>query len=182
MAFVLLYMWEMWDVTPVTDWHTDGRTVESRTVFSLSWIRNCSSKNCTRTLESKMLCNIRISETAWKHLRDGWALIVNRWRWGQSVSKEVIVFVGNRQQFQRWNQYEMYFVPPLPLQTVPLKDWKIEPWLVTKTCLKVLPKKYTYAELQNEPTLPNSWCYIVVSAKFWEKHSKNCWFLVLIFW
>ena len=36
MAFMPLYMWEMWDVTPVTH----GRTVESRAVFSLSWIRN----------------------------------------------------------------------------------------------------------------------------------------------
>ena len=35
MAFMPLYMWEMWDVTPVTD----GRTVESRAVFSLNWIR-----------------------------------------------------------------------------------------------------------------------------------------------
>ena len=34
-----LYMWEMWDVTPVTHEHTDGRTVESRAVFSWSWIR-----------------------------------------------------------------------------------------------------------------------------------------------
>ena len=32
MAFMPLYMWEMWDVTPVTD----TRTVESRAVFSLS--------------------------------------------------------------------------------------------------------------------------------------------------
>ena len=40
MAFMPLYMWEMWDVTPVTDEHTDTRTVESRAVFSLSWIRN----------------------------------------------------------------------------------------------------------------------------------------------
>ena len=39
MAFMPLYMWEMWDVTPVTDEHTDTRTVESRAVFSLSWIR-----------------------------------------------------------------------------------------------------------------------------------------------
>ena len=37
MAFMPLYMWEMWDVTPVTN----GRTVESNAVFSLSWIRNC---------------------------------------------------------------------------------------------------------------------------------------------
>ena len=40
MAFMPLYMWEMWDVTPVTDGHSDGRTVESSAVFSLSWIRN----------------------------------------------------------------------------------------------------------------------------------------------
>ena len=39
MAFMPLYMWEMWDVTPVTHGHTDGRTVESSAVFSLSWIR-----------------------------------------------------------------------------------------------------------------------------------------------
>ena len=39
MAFMPLYMWEIWDVTPVTDGHTDGRTVESSAVFSLSWIR-----------------------------------------------------------------------------------------------------------------------------------------------
>ena len=46
MAFMPLYMWEMWDVTPVT--HT--RTVESSAVFCLSRIRNCtpctSNKNC----------------------------------------------------------------------------------------------------------------------------------------
>ena len=40
MAFMPLYMWEMWDVTPVTHERTDTRTVESRAVFSLSWIRN----------------------------------------------------------------------------------------------------------------------------------------------
>ena len=40
MAFMPLYMWEMWDVTPVTPGRTDERTVESRAVFSLSWIRN----------------------------------------------------------------------------------------------------------------------------------------------
>ena len=34
-----LYMWEMWDVTPVTDEHTNGQW-ESSAVFSLSWIRN----------------------------------------------------------------------------------------------------------------------------------------------
>jgi len=28
MAFMPLYMWEMWDVTPVTHEHTDGRTDE----------------------------------------------------------------------------------------------------------------------------------------------------------
>ena len=37
-----LYMWEMWDVTPVTNGRTDARKVESRAVFSLSWIRNKS--------------------------------------------------------------------------------------------------------------------------------------------
>ena len=36
MAFMPLYMWEMWDITPVTD----TRTVESSAVFSLSRIRN----------------------------------------------------------------------------------------------------------------------------------------------
>ena len=35
MAFMPLYKWEMWDVTPVTD----GQ-VESRAVLSLNWIRN----------------------------------------------------------------------------------------------------------------------------------------------
>ena len=40
MAFMPLYMWEMWDVTPVTNARTDTRTVESSAVFSLSWIRN----------------------------------------------------------------------------------------------------------------------------------------------
>ena len=39
MAFMPLYMWEMWDVTPVTHERTDTRTVESRAVFSLNWIR-----------------------------------------------------------------------------------------------------------------------------------------------
>ena len=39
MAFMPLYMWEMWDVTPVTDGHTNGQW-ESSAVFSLSWIRN----------------------------------------------------------------------------------------------------------------------------------------------
>ena len=37
MAFMPLFMWEMWDVTPVTH----GRTVESSAVFCLSRIRNC---------------------------------------------------------------------------------------------------------------------------------------------
>ena len=40
MTFMPLYMWEMWDVTPVTNARTDTRTVESSAVFSLSWIRN----------------------------------------------------------------------------------------------------------------------------------------------
>ena len=39
MAFMPLYMWEMWDVTAVTNGRTDGQW-ESRAVFSLSWIRN----------------------------------------------------------------------------------------------------------------------------------------------
>ena len=39
MAFMPLYMWETWDVTPVTHEHTNGQW-ESRAVFSLSWIRN----------------------------------------------------------------------------------------------------------------------------------------------
>ena len=44
MAFMPLYMWEMWDVTPVTDGHTDGQ-LESRAVFSLNWIRKSSHRN-----------------------------------------------------------------------------------------------------------------------------------------
>ena len=40
MAFMPLYMWEMWDVTPVTHTRTHTRTVESRAVFCLSRIRN----------------------------------------------------------------------------------------------------------------------------------------------
>ena len=42
MAVMPLYMWEMWDVTPVTHERTDTRTVESSAVFSLSWICNKS--------------------------------------------------------------------------------------------------------------------------------------------
>ena len=41
MAYMPLYMWEMWYVTPVT--HTHGRAVESRAVFCLSRIRNTSN-------------------------------------------------------------------------------------------------------------------------------------------
>ena len=44
MAFMPLYMWGMWDVTPVTHGHTDGQW-ESRAVFSLSWIRNIVQTN-----------------------------------------------------------------------------------------------------------------------------------------
>ena len=40
MGHPTLYMWEMWDVTPVTHTRTHTRTVESSAVFSLSWIRN----------------------------------------------------------------------------------------------------------------------------------------------
>ena len=58
MAFMPLYMWEMWDVTPVTHEHTDGRTVESRAVFSLNWIRNwiCSKleKNPWRVIFARL--------------------------------------------------------------------------------------------------------------------------------
>ena len=57
MAFMPLYMWEMWDVTPVTN----GRTVESNAVFSLSWIRNyrihkysaAADNNCQLSWETK---------------------------------------------------------------------------------------------------------------------------------
>ena len=40
MAFMPLYMWGMWDVTCVTHGRTGERTLTSRAVFSLSWIRN----------------------------------------------------------------------------------------------------------------------------------------------
>ena len=42
MAFMPFYVWEMWDVTPLTHTWTNGRTVESRAVFCLSRIRNCN--------------------------------------------------------------------------------------------------------------------------------------------
>ena len=42
MAVMPLYMWQMWDVTPVTH----ERTVESRAVFSLSWIRKRNQNSC----------------------------------------------------------------------------------------------------------------------------------------
>ena len=45
MAFMPLYMWEMWDVMPVTDGHMDARSVESRAVFCLSWLRNKVERN-----------------------------------------------------------------------------------------------------------------------------------------
>ena len=38
MAFMPLYMWEMWDVTPVTDEHTDSRKVEQYSVWTESAI------------------------------------------------------------------------------------------------------------------------------------------------
>ena len=53
MAFMPLYMWEMWDVTPVTHRHTDGGTDgqwESRAVFSLSWIRNTINANVIKKM------------------------------------------------------------------------------------------------------------------------------------
>ena len=53
MAFMPLYMWEMWDVTPVTNARTHGRTVESSAVFSLRWIRKIKSPwlLCTSSCE-----------------------------------------------------------------------------------------------------------------------------------
>ena len=36
MAFMPLYMWEMWDVTPVTDGHTDRGKVEQYSVWAES--------------------------------------------------------------------------------------------------------------------------------------------------
>ena len=45
MAFMPLYMWEMWDVA--CDERTDARKVESRAVFSLSWIRNMHIIMCS---------------------------------------------------------------------------------------------------------------------------------------
>ena len=36
MAFMPLYMWEMWDVTPVTHGHTDSRKVEQYSVWTES--------------------------------------------------------------------------------------------------------------------------------------------------
>ena len=38
MAFMPLYMWEMWDVTPVTDEHTDSRKVGQYSVWTESAI------------------------------------------------------------------------------------------------------------------------------------------------
>ena len=45
MAFMPLYMWEMWDVMPVTDGHMDELSVESSAVFCLSWLRNKVERN-----------------------------------------------------------------------------------------------------------------------------------------
>ena len=59
MAFMPLYMWEMWDVTPVTDEHTDTRTVESRAVFSLNWIRNKALVCCIAELQCLPLAGNR---------------------------------------------------------------------------------------------------------------------------
>ena len=63
MAFMPLYMWEMWDVTPVTD----GRTVESSAVFCLSRIRKSKIKHSsnpryTHTLSqtSQRLCHFSV--------------------------------------------------------------------------------------------------------------------------
>ena len=42
MAFMPLYMWEMWDVTPVTDEHTDSRKVEQYSVWTESAIGICA--------------------------------------------------------------------------------------------------------------------------------------------
>ena len=39
MAFMPLYMWEMWDVTPVTDEHTDSRKVVQYSVWTESAIQ-----------------------------------------------------------------------------------------------------------------------------------------------
>ena len=40
MTFMPLYMWEMWDVTPMTDARTEGQWKVVQYSFSLNWIRN----------------------------------------------------------------------------------------------------------------------------------------------
>ena len=47
MAFMPLYMWEMWDVTPVTDEHTDSRKVVQYSVWTES-AKRCRKQSLTR--------------------------------------------------------------------------------------------------------------------------------------
>ena len=75
MAFMPLYMWEMWDVTPVTHERTHGRTVESSAVFSLSWIRNskrvlifCLVMSLWFTGLFSFLCHRAKNRVTFKHL------------------------------------------------------------------------------------------------------------------
>ena len=60
MAFMPVYMWEMWDVTPVTyirtDGRTDGRKVENRAVFC--WTRNRNVPSALRRI------NLRVAQAA----------------------------------------------------------------------------------------------------------------------
>ena len=66
MAFMPLYMWEMLDVTPVTDARTHGRKVESRAVFSLNWIRKILDIVQTRSWQQnyQKLAHLKLATSA----------------------------------------------------------------------------------------------------------------------
>ena len=112
MAFMPLYMWEMWDVTPVTHERTHGQ-VESRAVFSLNWIRNSS--------RSILKMNVRHGESQRRRGKDevlditqsgGWALLNPTIHFANSI-KSV------NQQNNEWMNKWMHWPPKLHVFSKP---------------------------------------------------------------
>ena len=75
MAFMPLYMWEMWDVTPVTHERTDTRTVESRAVFSLNWIRN-TQQIFSQILVAMLTLFISLWQETFWNPKSSWILLL----------------------------------------------------------------------------------------------------------
>ena len=95
MPFMPLYMWEMWDVAPVTH----ERTVESRAVFSLSWICNwwywVSRGHLCLYILNKVEIWTGITDTLlthWQTLKDSATQLLINYKSGALVMQKVAIY------------------------------------------------------------------------------------------